>query len=58
MTFIGVTDHSKIDEPELAVYAPWRDVGALVTDAEPPRHLRDTLKCSGVSALIALQWSG
>lgn len=52
-TSVVATDHSKFDQPSLAIYAGWSDVDRLVVDQAPPGPLMDALRQGGASLILA-----
>ncbi|QRM53721.1 DeoR/GlpR family DNA-binding transcription regulator [Sinorhizobium sp. BG8] len=50
---VVAADHSKLDRIFPARYAPWLQIGHVVTDAAPQGALRTNLEQSGVKTVIA-----
>jgi DeoR/GlpR family transcriptional regulator of sugar metabolism len=51
---IVVADHSKFDQPALAIFARWDAIDRLVTDRRPTGALVTALRESGTEAVVAL----
>lgn len=48
-----VADHGKFERPALRIWARWREVAAVVTDAPPPPSLARALEAAGTRIEIA-----